>query len=1506
MAGLASITLVTGLAVVGLPASATTPEGEPASDRADVEQEVLDQLSDEGTATFWIYLRAQADTSAATQMADRAEQGWFVYEKLTATAERSQAGLVTLLNDADVDYESFWIANTIKVTGGDSELLDRIAARPEVEQITGDRVYEIPEPEPADEEPGINAVEWNIDRVKAPQVWSGFGVTGEDIVVGAIDTGAQFDHPALVNQYRGNNGDGTFDHNYNWWDPSNVCGNPSLVPCDNNNHGTHVTGTMVGDDGGTNQIGMAPGAKWMMAKGCESSSCSQSALLSSGQFILAPTDLQGENANPELRPHIVNNSWGGGATTDPWYRPTVQAWVDAGIFPQFASGNPGSACGAAGNPGNLPESYAAGAFDINDNLYVNSGRGPSAWGSDIIKPNIAAPGVAVRSSVAGNGYASFTGTSMASPHVAGAVALMWSAAPSLVRDIDTTRELLDLTAEDTEDLTCGGTPENNNVWGQGKLDAFLAVEDSPRGPTGLLEGTVSDAETDDPIEGATVTITGEVDRVRTTDADGGYGITLPVGGYDVTASAFGYQPTTTQVTVTEDQTITQDFDLVPVDNVTVSGTVTDGSGHGWPLYARIEVSGAPISDVFTDPASGSYSLDVPEGTTFTLTVDAVSDGYNAESREITAEPGGQVEDFALTVGTSCTAPGYDFVPASGASADDVETGTTGGTLAVSPAAVGDGSLTTTFASNNGFAGNTFDLNPIAPLMLTGFDVNITAPGTEHTVTIYWKEGTADGFESDPEAWTLLGSDVVVSAGQNEPTHADIGGLQVMPGTTYGIYVDLESYPSGTLRYTNGGPQTFSNDELELTTYVGKANPAFLGSTFSFRMWNGTVHYDIGDFECSPIPGGLLVGNVRDANTGESLNDAAVTSDNEPADTTTTFGTPDDPGVDDGFYILFSSLTGMQPFTATKDLYGPDTQTPDVVADDVVVQDFNLPVGLIEPDPTSIEIEALLGDTATTTLALNNVGGLDADFEISDVETTGAPSVSLPPSDGDFPRGEPEASALAAPTDSGPLPDEDVVPEGTGIELAPGSPAYAQNAAFGYYTVFDLEVPEVLPNVAPFDTGSFIGAGEFVRGSVFMIDGTHTMYEVDPETGDVLDSIPVTPPGGSQNYTGMALDPTSGTVYAASCDISTSQLFELDVASGEATLIGTISNSPCAIGIAVDGSGQMFAYDIVNDSLISIDKATAEGTIIGSLGFDANFGQGMAWDPETDTLFLAAFNSSAFQPELRVADRETGNTALVGVLGEDDPGGLNQLGYMGIELAGDALWLSEDPTAGTVPAGGSTDVVLTFEATPENGITHPGDYTAQLLVSTNTPTEVAPIPVTLTVPPDGFGTFQGSVLGQAGPVPDATVEALQEGEVIESTTTDVLGRYTLQVPPDTYDLRAVKGDQQAIENGVTVRADRSVTVNFQITEGVGTFTGKVTGGRGGPVPDATVEALQDGEVIASTTTDFNGNYTLQVPPDSYDLRAFKGEREATATDVTVGPDQTVTVNLKLPSGGGPQP
>ena len=171
-----------------------------------------------------------------------------------------------------------------------------------VKVVRAPKVY--PLVKPVDTQVAILAAsgdpEWGVAKIGAPAAWDA-GVLGQGVVVANVDTGVEYTHPALVGNYRGNNGDGTFTHDYNWWDPSGICGDE---PCDNVGHGTHTMGTIAGGDGPgpfTPDIGVAPGARWIAAKGCEDMGCSETALLSSGQFILAPTDLAGDNPDPSRR-----------------------------------------------------------------------------------------------------------------------------------------------------------------------------------------------------------------------------------------------------------------------------------------------------------------------------------------------------------------------------------------------------------------------------------------------------------------------------------------------------------------------------------------------------------------------------------------------------------------------------------------------------------------------------------------------------------------------------------------------------------------------------------------------------------------------------------------------------------------------------------------------------------------------------------------------------------------------------------------------------------------------------------------------------------------------------------------------------------------------------------------------------------------------------------------------------------------------------------------------------
>ena len=423
-----------------------------------------------GPAEFWVDFADSADLTAASHVKSWKARGQAVIDALQATAESSQDPVRDYLDEQGVSYETYYISNEIYVPSGSLALASSLTSFSGVTSIipSGTFTLDAPIENPSIDAPGT--IEWGVANINAPKVWDQFKDQGKGIVVASIDTGTQWDHPALINQYRGTRKHGKAVHDYNWFDST---GSGAKAPFDSQGHGTHTMGTMVGDDGGANQIGVAPKAKWIEANGCNT--CSRKALLNSAEWMLAPTKINGSDPKPGKRPDIINNSWGSGQPNqNPFFDDITKAWSAAGIFGMWSNGNSGPGCDTSGSPGSRPTSYSAGAYDINNNIASFSGRGPGK--GDDIKPNLSAPGVNVRSSIPNNGYGNLSGTSMASPHVAGAIALLWSAAKKLRGDIPATEKALDNSGIDVAADQCGGTKDDNNVFGEGRLDAFALVK----------------------------------------------------------------------------------------------------------------------------------------------------------------------------------------------------------------------------------------------------------------------------------------------------------------------------------------------------------------------------------------------------------------------------------------------------------------------------------------------------------------------------------------------------------------------------------------------------------------------------------------------------------------------------------------------------------------------------------------------------------------------------------------------------------------------------------------------------------------------------------------------------------------------------------------------------------------------------------------------------------------------------------------------------------------------
>ena len=475
---LALMMLTMGL--VAPPQSAAAPPN--------VSPRVWAETADGGQTSFMVILREQADLSGAETIADRVERIRFVVERLRQTADRTQGDLRALLERRGVDYRAFYIINALVVTGNRA-LVRELAARPDVARIDANPTVHIPLPEPASLSPASpTAIEWNVLRVNADDVWA-MGYHGEGIVIAGQDTGYDWDHPALINKYRGWNGT-TASHDYNWHDAihsgGGVCGANSSEPCDDHGHGTHTMGTMVGDDGGSNQVGVAPGARWIGCRNMNVGYGTPATYTECFEFFLAPYPVGGTPAQgrPEMAPHVINNSWGCPPSEGCNWN-TLQQIVEtvraAGILVVSSAGNDGSACSTVRDPIAIYDAaFSVGATDSSNNIASFSSRGPvTIDGSNRRKPDISAPGVGVRSSARGGGYTTMSGTSMAAPHVAGVAALLWSYAPYLVGRVDETETVLERSANPrTSGQGCGGdspTAVPNNVYGWGIVDALAAV-----------------------------------------------------------------------------------------------------------------------------------------------------------------------------------------------------------------------------------------------------------------------------------------------------------------------------------------------------------------------------------------------------------------------------------------------------------------------------------------------------------------------------------------------------------------------------------------------------------------------------------------------------------------------------------------------------------------------------------------------------------------------------------------------------------------------------------------------------------------------------------------------------------------------------------------------------------------------------------------------------------------------------------------------------------------------
>ena len=539
---------------------------------------------------------AQLDQNNSTRLQERTQ----IVTSLQTYALEQSAPLRAALQTAEQlgqasDIQSFWISPVIAAKASPA-LIDALSRRTDVLQVRLDERIYLAETDFILQDPDA-AYNWNLELIGANLAEQQLGLDGSGVVVANLDTGVDWQHPALLKKYRGYNPHGPAQHLGNWFV---VTGEPYLVPGDSNGHGTHTMGTMVGNDEAGYRTGVAPGASWIAVKLFNNQGYTyESWIHAAFQWVMAPA------GNPALAPDVVNCSWGSANGSDAHYRSDVAALRTAGILPVFSAGNDGPSSYTIGSPASYPESLSVGAVDQDRYPALFSSRGPSPWNE--IKPEVSAPGVSILSTFPGNGYAIASGTSMAAPHVSGLAALLLQADPSLTPD-----EIEDLLKTTADPL---GAVYPNNDTGWGSVNAYAAgLRVTAHGEmVGMVRGAGSGSPVPYPLLIARPLDHPEQGLSAAGNADGSYLFALRPGNYDISVSAFGFLSDTLHdiQIYTETQT-SLDVTLSPLPTGSLSGQVTDLES-GLPLSATLSVEDTPVR-VFTDPTSGLYNLSLPEGT----------------------------------------------------------------------------------------------------------------------------------------------------------------------------------------------------------------------------------------------------------------------------------------------------------------------------------------------------------------------------------------------------------------------------------------------------------------------------------------------------------------------------------------------------------------------------------------------------------------------------------------------------------------------------------------------------------------------------------------------------------------------------------------------------------------------------------------------------------------------------------------------------------------------------
>ena len=367
-------------------------------------------------------------------------------EAMKANAEQSRKAFLATFGEEITGLRTYWLVNGAAMIASE-ETIAHMAKHEGVRTIELDEVVTLL---PTRIEEGAPRGKWTygLEKIGIPQVRKDYGFLGTGVRVGVIDTGCDIGHPDLAGKVVA----------------FKDCVDGKTESYDDQGHGTHCCGTIAGGNAGGTHIGVAPEVKLVVAKALNKQGSGYNSWLMDAMEYMADPD-----GNPETddAPAVVNNSWGSNGN-DTSFVPAVKAWLALGIFPAFAAGNSGPFKRTVGIPGGYLESFAVGSTSSWDWASMFSSRGPVTWdGVDHVKPDVAAPGSSIYSAKAGGGYTKLSGTSMACPHVAGVIALLYQAKPDIT--IDEVKAALETTAKDL------GDDGKDNTYGSGRINVPAAL-----------------------------------------------------------------------------------------------------------------------------------------------------------------------------------------------------------------------------------------------------------------------------------------------------------------------------------------------------------------------------------------------------------------------------------------------------------------------------------------------------------------------------------------------------------------------------------------------------------------------------------------------------------------------------------------------------------------------------------------------------------------------------------------------------------------------------------------------------------------------------------------------------------------------------------------------------------------------------------------------------------------------------------------------------------------------